>query len=140
MLTKTPPQNNFFFLGEIFYHYTSRRAADSISLEGRIRNKGNGILLNTMAPERYFRSEILQNNYGDHSSSSLQNKADYCVRVLSTKLIDKKLTKNQFVCGRLTYLYDGDIKVNEHDVFDKPTCKRSPQTIHSGKMLQKSFH
>lgn len=87
-----------------------------------------------MAPERYYRNEILFNNYGDSTSAYLKNRADYCVRVLPSKLIDKKLKKNQLCSGRLIYLYDGDIRVNELDVFDKPTCKRSPQTAQSGKI------
>lgn len=118
----------------MFYHYTSRKAADSISRDGIIRNKSKGVLLTTMAPENYYRSEILYNMYGDNASAHLQNRADYVVRVLSSKLIGAKLKKNQLCSGRLIYLYDGNIRVKELDVFDKPTCKRSPQTNQSGKI------
>lgn len=87
-----------------------------------------------MTPERYYRNEILLNNYGENMPSRLSNRADYCVRVLSSKLIEEKLTKKQFQSSdRLIYLYKDNIRVKEHDVFDKPTCNREAETAQSRK-------
>ncbi|XP_037041118.1 uncharacterized protein LOC119077872 isoform X2 [Bradysia coprophila] len=117
--------------GPIYYHYTNRNAADCISRDGKIKNFGNGILLTTMDPELYYRNEILFNNYGDNIPSRIENRADYCVRVLRSYLIEKKLIKVPMPSERLIYLYNEDIRVRELDVFDKPACKRDSKKTQS---------
>ncbi|KAG4076096.1 hypothetical protein HA402_011442 [Bradysia odoriphaga] len=117
--------------GPIYYHYTNRSAAESICRDGIIRNFGDGILLTTMDPERHYRNEILFNNYGDNVPSCIENRADYCVRVLPSKLTGKELIKVQLASERLIYLYKGNIRVKQSDVFDKPLCKREAHTAQS---------
>lgn len=89
-----------------------------------------------MEPDRYYRSEILYNNYGDKLPPSFQNRADYCVKVRSSRLIKDRLKRIHLSSDRLIYLYDGDIQVKEVDVYDKPTCNRNPHphATQSGKI------
>lgn len=87
-----------------------------------------------MEPERFYRNEILSNNYGKSQPSYLKNRADYCVRVLPSKLNQKNLVKLELPSERLIYLYKGDIRVKELDVFDKPVCNRDAQMTQSRKI------
>ncbi|XP_037048840.1 uncharacterized protein LOC119083264 [Bradysia coprophila] len=123
--------------GPIYYHYTSGSAAHSISRDGRIRSGRDGVLLTTMAPEHHFRQEILYNNYGGNVPANLRNRADYCVRVLPSKMKDKKLHKIQYDSRRLIYVYDDDIRVSRCDVFDKPKCTKHEAT-NTGSLQQSS--
>ena len=69
----------------------------------------------------------MKNNYGNEICNERQNRADYCVKVDRSYLRMDKLKKISCIDGRLFYLYDGEIRVNERDVMDKPRCDRAPQ-------------
>ncbi|XP_054152769.1 uncharacterized protein LOC128951548 [Oppia nitens] len=80
-----------------------------------------------MAPLDYYRSEILSQLYGNNggqqypsSSSSSDNRADWCINIMTKSLKQNKL----HTAGRqLVYIYTGrKIRVDPGHVIDKPKC------------------
>ena len=115
----------------VLYHYTSTLNAQSIQRSKIIRKNDKGVLLTTLIPEEYFREEILRNNYGNGVRPDRQNRADYVCRVLINRIDANKLFEVKKEDGRHLYLYDGDIHINDYDVFDKPRCNRGHQSSYS---------
>ena len=83
--------------------------------------------MTTLKPEQYYRNEILRNNYGFDVRPDRQNRADYVCRVLINRIDANKLFEVNYQDGRHLYLYDGNIHVNDYDVFDKPRCNSGQQ-------------
>lgn len=84
-----------------------------------------------MQPDRYYREEILMNNYGEMARNH-ENKADYVILVTE---LDYKHLEQFKESGRHYFLYHDDIHISESQVFNKPKCERPSNSIATDTMV-----
>ncbi|XP_054153712.1 uncharacterized protein LOC128952353 [Oppia nitens] len=79
--------------------------------------------MTALNPHRYYRNEIVDNNYG--TGISRNNHADWVVYVKTDRLSKNKLHCVTTGANQDIYRYDGDIQVSAGDIHDKPRCLKT---------------
>ena len=115
----------------MYYHYTSTAGAEGIKKKGVIHKShangvfGPGVYLTDLEPEKFFRYQILKNNYGGNYKQ-YKNRADWVVKVYEHCDINMNKLKRVNVKGepnRRIFVYPDEIEVSGWQIIDKPRCE-----------------